>query len=525
MSLAVGMSRVTGLVREMVMAHFFGAGFANDAFRVGFLIPNLTRDLFAEGALSSAFIPAFVDSMHNKGRKEAAHLANLVATALIIVVGALCIFGMIFAPEMVNWLAGTFHETPGKFEQAVTMTRVMWPFLLLVAMAAQVMGILNSCGQFGVPATASTLFNIFSLAAGLSIGFIGPFGISPIEGMAWGVVIGGGMQLAWQIPSLHKQGFHFRPAFDWSHPGMRRILKQMGPAILGNSAVQINVTVNTHLATHIMDPIRGYNGPVSWLQYAFRFMQFPLGLFGVAIASATLTSISRSAASGNMDEFRRTLSRSLGMVFLLTIPSSVGLVLLGESMIGAVYQGGKIVPYDTQQIAVALCYYALGLSGYSALKVLTPAFYALKDSRTPMMVSMCSVLINYGVAVSMIRGAGLGHAGLALATSVVANFGFLVLFLLLRKRIGGIHGRALFETVIKVAFASMLMGVAVYGSTHLMRHLVGTTKIARIADLLVSIPIGVAIFYNACRYAKIAEMEMALKAVTAPVARLRAKIR
>ena len=516
---------MTGLVREMVMAHFFGAGFANDAFRVGFLIPNLTRDLFAEGALSSAFIPAFVDTLQQKGRKEAAHLANLVATALIIVVGALCILGMIFAPVMVEWLAGTFHETPGKFEEAVTMTRIMWPFLLLVAMAAQVMGILNSCGQFGVPAAASTLFNIFSLAAGLSIGYIGPFGISPIEGMAYGVVIGGGMQLAWQIPSLRKQGFHFRPAFDWWHPGMKRILRQMGPAILGNSAVQINVTVNTHLATHIYDPIRGYNGPVSWLQFAFRFMQFPLGLFGVAIASATLTSISRSASSGNMDEFRRTLSRSLGMVFLLTIPSSVGLVLLAESMIGAVYQGGKIVPYDTRQIAVALCYYALGLSGYSALKVLTPAFYALNDSRTPMIVSMCSVLINYAVAVTMTRSAGLGHAGLALTTSVVANFGFLVLFLILRRRIGGVHGRGLFDTVTKVAFASLLMGVAVWASSAAMRHLVGVSKLGRIADLAVSIPIGVTIFYNACRFVKVAELELALKAVTAPLARMRAKMR
>jgi putative peptidoglycan lipid II flippase len=519
------MSRVTGLVREMVMAHFFGAGFANDAFRIGFLIPNLTRDLFAEGALSSAFIPAFVDSMHQKGRKEAAHLANLVATALIIVVGALCILGMIFAPVLVELLAAPFHAIPGKFEEAVLMTRIMWPFLLLVAMAAQVMGILNSCGQFGVPATASTLFNIFSLAAGLSIGWLGPFGVSPIEGMAWGVVIGGGMQLAWQIPSLRKQGFHYRPVFDWAHPGMKRILRQMGPAILGNSAVQINVTVNTYLATHILDPIRGANGPVSWLNYAFRFMQFPLGLFGVAIASATLTSISRSASSGNMDEFRRTLSRSLGMVFLLTIPSSVGLILLGESMIGAVYQGGKIVPYDTHQIALALCYYALGLSGYSALKVLTPAFYALNDSRTPMAVSLCSVAINYGVATTLIRVTDLRHAALALSTAVVANFGFLTLFLILRKRIGGIHGRSLAETVVKVVAASLLMGIAVWVSSHTMRYLLGVSKLSRIADLAVSIPIGVAIFYNACRFAKVSELELAIKAVTAPMARLRAKIR
>ena len=194
-------------------------------------------------------------------------------------------------------------------------------------------------------------------------------------------------------------------------------------------------------------------------------------------------------------------------------------------MIGAVYQGGKIVPYDTQQIALALSYYAMGLSGYSALKVLTPAFYALKDSRTPMTVSLCSVLINYGVATTMIRAGGLGHAALAMSTAVVANFGFLVLFVILRRRIGGIHGKGLAETIAKVVIASLLMGVAVAASSYAVRHLLGISKLARIADLAVSIPFGMAIFYYACRFAKVSELELAIKAITAPVARLRAKIR
>src|SRR4051794_2538460 len=245
------------------------------------------------------------------------------------------------------------------------------------------------------------------------------------------------------MPALYKQGFHFRPVLDWGHPGLRRIFGLMLPAIIGNAAVQINVMINSNFATGLSDPVRGHNGPVSWLGYAFRFMQLPLGLFGVAIASATLPSISRSAASGNIQEFRRTLSRSLGMVFLLTVPSSVGLAVLGPSIVGAVYQGGHFDNYDTQQTALALACYAIGLAGYSAVKVLNPAFYALNDARTPMTISFVSIAINFVVAYSMIHFAKIGHAGLAISTSAVAIFNALALFVVIRFRIGRIHGRGL----------------------------------------------------------------------------------
>ena len=276
-----------------------------------------------------------------------------------------------------------------------------------MALAAQAMGVLNACNRFAVPALASTFFNIGSVAFGLALGYwLGPMlGIEPITGMAIGVVLGGALQLAWQIPSLRSEGFGFHPAFDWSHPGLRHIIRLMGPAILGNAAVQINVMVNTNFASRIPG-----NGPVSWLGYAFRFMQLPLGLFGVAIASATLPSISRSAGAGNFDEFRRTLSRSLGMVFLLTLPSSIGLIVLGDTMIGAIYQGGKFQAFDTQQTALALSCYAVGLAGYSALKVLNPAFYALHDARTPMLISLISIAINYATASLLLGRTSLGHS-------------------------------------------------------------------------------------------------------------------
>ncbi len=520
-SIAVLMSRVTGLVRESVMARLFGAGLIYDAFSLGFRIPNLTRDLFAEGALSSAFVPTFTEYLSTRGKEEAARLANLVATALIVIVGGLCALGVVFAPTLVHLLAPGYAQVPGKFELAVTMTRIMFPFLLLVALAAQAMGVLNASNKFGVPAMASTFFNIGSVTFGLILGFgVGPMlHLSRIEGMAIGVVLGGALQLCWQLPSLHRLGFRFRPAFDLAHPGLNRIFKLMVPAILGNAAVQINVMVNTNFASSVFDPHRGYDGPVSWLSYAFRFMQLPLGLFGVAMASATLPSISRSAAAGRMDEFRRTLSKSLGMVFLLTVPSSVGLVVLGKSIIGAIYQGGKFELYDTQQTAIALSCYAVGLAGYAALKVLTPAYYALGDARVPMIVSLGSIGINYATASLMIRVVGFGQAGLAMSTSVVALFGFVVLFAILRKRIGGVYGRELAAGVVKVLIASAAMGAVVMASTYLVEHWLGVSRIGRLGDLVISIPLGCAVFYAACRAMKVDDLDMAIRAITAPVRR------
>ena len=466
-SLAVMASRVTGLAREMAMAWLFGASMAYDAFMLGFRIPNLTRDLFAEGALSSAFVPTFTEYLARRSKEEAARLANLVATAIIIVVGAVCALGMIFAPQLVDLLASGFRAVPGKFELAVEMTRIMFPFLLLVALAAQAMGVLNACNRFGVPAMSSTFFNIGSLLFGITLGVgLGPIvGITRIEGMAIGVVIGGLLQLVYQLPSLHRLGFRFRPMIDWSDPGLRRILTLMGPAILGNAAVQINVMVNTNFASQISDPVRGFDGPVSWLSYAFRFMQLPLGVFGVAIGSATLPSISRSAAVGDTDEFRHTVSNSLGTVFLLTLPSSIGLAVLGESIIGAIYQRGQFQVYDTEQTALALSFFAIGLSGYAALKVLVPAFYSLGDARTPMLVSIASIVINWAVAATMVQGAGLRQAGLALSTSAVALFGFLVQFFMLRNRIGGIHGRALLAKIGRICLASTALAVEI-GRAH-----------------------------------------------------------
>ncbi|HXG66541.1 MAG TPA: murein biosynthesis integral membrane protein MurJ, partial [Blastocatellia bacterium] len=299
-SLAVMASRVLGLVREMVFAYFFGASksFATDAFVIAFRIPNLLRDLFAEGALSSAFVPVFSEYLVKKDEKEAFRLSNMVVTALTLILGVIVILGIIFAPQVVGVFAPGFQDDPQKFALTVRLTRIMMPFILLVALAAQAMGILNARDRFGIPALSSSFFNIGSIIGGLLCAafladptFSRPIRAiveNPIEGiigMAYGVLIGGFLQYAVQWPSLRRAGFRYRPALGFTDPGVRRIFKLMGPAVIGAAAVQVNVLINSNFASAIPG-----DGPVAWLNYAFRLMQFPIGVFGVAIATATLPS-------------------------------------------------------------------------------------------------------------------------------------------------------------------------------------------------------------------------------------------
>jgi putative peptidoglycan lipid II flippase len=521
-SAATMLSRITGLVRESVIAWLFGARMEADAFRLAFTLPNLTRDLFAEGALSSAFVPTFTQLLTRKGREDAARLANLVVTAVILVVGGICVLGVAAAPFLVDLFAPGFRATPGKTRLAIELTRVMFPFLLLVALAAQAMGVLNACNQFGVPSLAPTLFNIFSVSSGLLLGFVwGPsLGLTPIEGMAWGVLIGGVCQLMGQVPSLYRQGFAFRPAFDWSHPALRQIVTLMGPAILGGASVQINVFVNTNLATQVDDPVRGVNGAVSWLTYAFRFFQLPLGLFGVAIASATVPSISRSLASGQHDEFRRTLNRSLGVAFLMTVPSTIGLVVLGRDMINAVFRGGEFDNYDAQQTALALSCYALGLAAYSGAKILNPAFYALRDSHTPMVISLCSIAINFFTATALLRYTSFGHAGLALSTSAVALFAFVAQFVIMGRRVGGIHGRQLLSSTLRMGVAATGMGVAVSMLRLAVGNALGDTRWVSLIALAICVPTGLGVFYALCRLLRVEEVDLAMSGVLSPIRRV-----
>lgn len=508
-SAAIFLSRITGVVRETLMARLFGAGQVYDAFLMGMRIPNLTRDLFAEGALSAAFVPVFTRYLSTRGKREAAELSNVLATALLLVTGGLCLLGVVFTPHLVRLLAPGFEEVPGKFDLAVLLTRIMFPFLLLVSLAAQAMGVLNANDRYGVPALASTFFNLGSVGFGLAIGYsIGrSFDHGLIVSMAIGVVAGGAVQLLWQTPSLYRAGFAWRPRFDWSHPGLREIFRLMLPAVLGNAALQINAIVNTNIASGLTDSAgRVIDGPVSWLGYAFRFLQLPLGVFGVAIASASAPAVSRSAALGRMEEFRSTVAQSLGMILLLTIPSSVGLALLGESLIGVIYEWGRFGAFDTQQTAQALVGFSAGLAGYAAIKVLAPAFYALGDSTTPMWISIGSVAINYTGARLLAQWAGLGHTGLALSTSLVALTGAALLFVLLSARTGGLEGRRLGLNAARIAASAAVMGAVVWLAGQGIHAIAATRKLAQFAETAVSIPLGAAVFYAAARIMGVAEI-------------------
>lgn len=518
-SAAVLASRLTGLLRESVLGALFGAGAEYDAYVLGYRIPSLARELFAEGALSSAFIPTFTRYLSAKSKEEARELSRVTGTMTLLIVGLFCVLGMVFAPSLVGLFAPGFHATPEKFELAVKLVRIMFPFLVFLALAAQCQGILNSLGIFGVPALSSAVFNIATVATGVLLGYVfGPrFGLKPIEGMAAGIVFGGVAQLAFQLPGIYRAGFAWRPAWNlranFRHPGFREILRLTAPALVGSASGQINVLVNTNLAAGMMDATgHVMNGPVSWLSYAYRFFSLPMGVFGVAVASAALPRLARSAALANVTEFRDTLSRSLVMILLLTLPAATGLAVLGRSMIGIVYQHGRFLAADTDQTALALGWYAAGLVGYCVVKLTGPAFYALGDARTPALVSLGSVAINAATSLTLVRLFGMGHAGLALSTSIVSTCSALVLVGAIRQRIGGIHGRALLRDSVRVAVATAAMGIVCFAVTRGCQ-MVWSGQMARVANVAFGVPLGAATFYLAARGLGIRELEEARLAV------------
>ncbi|GBC83469.1 putative lipid II flippase MurJ [bacterium HR10] len=505
-SLAVMGSRLLGLVREQVFAAVFGVGMHSDAFIAAFRIPNLLRDLFAEGALSAAFVSTFSQLIVTQGERAAWRLANLVFNGLVLVLTGVTMLGIVFAPQIVGLIARGFEAIPGKMALTIEMTRLMFPFIILVAMAAVAMGILNSRDRFGIPASASTFFNIGSILGGLGFAHVmdPSFGPRAIVGWAIGTLIGGALQFVIQVPSLYRVGFRYEPIVSFRDPGVRQIIRLMGPAIIGAAAVQINVFVNTNFASYLGD------GPVSWLNYAFRLMQFPIGVFGVAIGMATLPAVSRAAARGDLAEFRRTLAASVGLVFFLCIPSACGLAVLGEPIIRLIYERGRFTSFDTEQTAAALAFYAIGLAGYAAIKVLAPAFYALNDARTPMRISLISIATNYAFNYLLVRQLGFGHRGLALSTSLVALFNFLALFGLMHRKIGHLEERRLLHSLGKIVLASGVMSAVCYASfRELEVHMGSRGLLGHTLTALGPVGLGLATFLLIGRILRVRELEMA----------------
>lgn len=485
-SVATTISRIMGVVREMVTAKYFGAGFYTDAFNVAYRVPNLLRDLFAEGALSSAFVPTFIRHMTPEGTERAWLLANLVINGLAVVLGGATLLFFFGARWFVYLLAAGFAAVPEKFDLTVQMTRIMSPFLLFVALAAVFMGMLNACGSFFVPAVAPAAFNACCiLSAVLLSGPMERWGMQPIVSMAVGALAGGACQLLVQVPSARAAGFRYRAVLDFRNPGVRHIVGLMLPAVIGLSATQINIMVDSQLASRFGD------GPVSWLNYAFRLMQLPIGVFGMAIATATLAEVSRHAARNDMSRLRSTIASSLRLAACLTFPSAVGLIVCRREIVRLLYERGRFLPGDTEQTSRVLLMYALALFAYSAVKIVVPAFYALNDTRTPVRASMITVSVK--IAANLMLIVPMGYLGLALSTAVASwlNFGMLLRQLL--RRTGGGWRRAEYLVYLRIALASIAMGAVAYGVLHLAQGLFGSSGFwAQAANLALAIGAGIA---------------------------------
>ena len=446
-------SRVLGLVRDQVLASMFGAGNAMDAFNVAFRIPNLVRDLFAEGAMSAAFVPVFMRQLASGGRESAWRLGNNVINALLASTGILVILGIVFARPLVGAFAGDYANVPGKLELTVLLTRVMLPFLTLVAIAAALMGMLNSLQRFFIPALAPAMFNIATILCALLLVPLMPrFGWPPITAIAIGALVGGLAQIVLQWPLVRREGFSYAPFLNWKQEGLRRVLLLMGPGTIGLAATQVNVFVNTVLATS-----EG-TGAVSWLNYAFRLMYLPTGLFGVSIATATVPAVSRHAARDDDAAVRSTLAEGLSLMLVMNVPATVGLIVLSHPIVRVIFERRAFLPSDTTATAAALQFYAVGLLGYSIVRIASPTFYALGDSRTPVKISIASVGVNAVLNVMLARV--LGYRGLALGTSIAALFNAAGLLWLLHVRLDGLDDRRVLSSLARIAIASAAMGMA-----------------------------------------------------------------
>lgn len=521
-ALAVFGSRLMGLVREMVLAFFFGAGPVLDAFVAAFRIPNLLRDLFAEGALSNAFVTVF-SKRATTDLDGAWNLTNRVLTFVFVVVGTLTLAGILFSPWIVSLVASGFEGE--KFAFAVTLNRLLFPFILFVSLAAVMMGMLNARGKFGLPQSASTFFNLTSILVGLGIAsifapdFIGGTvkyvlgrGAKPVPtwpviseamiGMAIGTLAGGLVQWLVQMPAALKAGLKPHLNFGWNNHDFIQVLKLTGPAVIGGAAVQVNVLVNTNFASYLVD------GSMAWLNFAFRLMQFPIGVFGVAVALATTPAVARLIAQKKEAEYVKTFRESAQLTLFLCIPSALGLIVFAEPIMALIYQYGQFGAADTRQAAHALMAYASGLCFYALIKIYQPAFVAFNDARTPMILSLASIALNFGINWYLVFELHFAHWGLALGTSLVALSNSLMLGLLLRKHVRQVWSASLFLALVKIILAAFLAVGGGWLVHQRFLHWLGMEGLGmRLLTCLVPILLTAVFYYIFSRILKIQEIQ------------------
>jgi putative peptidoglycan lipid II flippase len=491
------LSRLLGLVREQVFAALLGAGLHADAFQIAFRIPNLLRDLFAEGALSAAFDPTYARVLKESGRAEAHRLGSRLLTLLGLVLAAVVLVGILFARPLVAALAPGFDEVPGKAELTVLLTRVMLPFLPLISFAAVAMGMLNAEERYGPPALAPALFNVVAILWAAGLWLLGLPAEKVAFGWAVGTLAGGAAQFLIQVPELRRAGWRFRAEWAPGAAEIKRVAVLMAPATVGLAAVQVNIFVNSIFASH--EP-----GAVSWLNYAFRILYLPIGIFGVAVGTIAASGLARHAAAGDMEGLKDTLRRSLRMLAFLTIPATAGLLVLGAPIVRLLYERGRFHPGDTQATATALGFYGIGLVAYTGVKVLAPAFYALGAPRVPLLASVLAVATNLVVNVSLYDH--LGFRSVALGTSLGSLVNALVLVLAFERRLGGLRRHGIFGAVLRMAGVALVMAAVACGLASWLEAALGTRGLpAQLVVGLVPVAAGCFVYFAAAWLVRIPE--------------------
>lgn len=455
MSVATFISRILGYVKDMILARYFGATGIADTFFVAFRIPNLLRELFAEGAMSAACIPVLTEYQTKHGREEAKRLLRITLAFILLSVGLICCAGIVFAPEIVTVIAPGFAGMPQKFSLTVSLTRIMFPFLLFISLAALVMGALNTRRVFFLPALAPATLNITII---LCVLIFAASIEQPILAVAWGVALGGFIQFAFQLPSFFRAGYSLRPDFDFKHKGLRKMAVLMIPATMGMAVAQINIFVSTILASYLPE------GSITYLYYSMRLVQFPVGIFGVAMGMAVLPALSEHAVKGDYATLSEDFSYALRVLFFITVPAMAGLIALREPIVNILFQRGQFDYSATVETAHALLFYSLGIWSIVGVRVVTAGFYSMQDTRTP--VKIAAVAVGANIIFSVILMQPLKHGGLALANTLASILNFTLLFLLLRKRLGAIDGGRILSSFLKSIFASAIMGVSAWILLH-----------------------------------------------------------
>jgi putative peptidoglycan lipid II flippase len=482
------LSRILGYIRDAVIAWYFGAGHSSDAFIAAFRIPNLLRKLFGEGAIGNAFIPVLTDYLTEDGKDEGLHLARSALFVMSILLVVLSIFGILLAPMIVKVIAPGFFDSPGKIPLTITLTRIMFPYIFFIGLVALCMGILNVFGHFAAPALAPVLLNLAMIC---SVIFICPYLSNPVMGLAIGVILGGVLQLGLQLPFMIRKGLILRPKGKFFHPGLKKIGALMPPIILGGAVYQVNVLVGGLLGSLLKE------GSVSYLYFADRLVQFPLGIFAIAAATAVLPSLSRQAARNDLDALKDTFGYAVRLIIFLTIPSMLGLIILREPIVALLFQRGEFSSLATQLTAQALLYYAMGLGAFSAVKIVAATFFALKDTRTPMIMAVISIVANIVLGIILMRP--LAHGGLALATSLASILNLGLLVHALRSKLGSLGWRSIMRSAYRTLLSAGFMGVVVWGGVFVFIPPEGGEVMDLLPGLIGCILTGL-IIYGTCSY-------------------------